>query len=52
MTNATTYYQVVSVRTSYARNTEPTLVRIHSAFDESVRKIVVDRIGRHIPNYT
>lgn len=33
-------------------NQEPKLVRIHFAFDEAKRKIVVGHIGRHIPNYT
>ena len=33
-------------------NTVPKLVRIYFAFDESVRKIVIGHIGRHIPNYT
>jgi len=31
---------------------EPKLVRIHFAFDESRKKIVIGHIGRHIANYT
>jgi hypothetical protein len=31
---------------------EPKLVRVHFAFDESRKKIVIGHIGRHIPNYT
>ena len=33
-------------------NTEPKLVRVHFAFDEENKKIVVGHIGRHVLNYT
>jgi hypothetical protein len=33
-------------------NYEPKLVRIHFAFDDGSKKIIVGHIGRHIPNYT
>jgi len=33
-------------------NQEPKLVRIHFAFDEREKKIVIGHIGKHIPNYT
>jgi hypothetical protein len=33
-------------------NVEPKLVRVHFAFDEGAKKIVVGHVGRHIPNYT
>jgi hypothetical protein len=33
-------------------NASPKLVRIHFAFDEEAKKIVIGHIGRHIPNYT
>lgn len=33
-------------------NQEPKLVRVHFAFDEERKKIVIGHIGRHIPNYT
>lgn len=33
-------------------NKEPKLVRIHFAFDEQGKKIVVGHIGKHIPNAT